>query len=267
MTAVSPAPRRIHLLADPQALARRAAADLVRIVAADLEGGGPDRIFRMALAGGRTPLRLYDELAGAAGRELPWDRIALFWGDERCVPPDHPDSNYGKARERLLDRVPVPPENVHRIRGELPPGAAARTYEDELRRSFDITNPPSPPAFDLILLGLGRDGHTASLFPGGAALRERVRWVTASRAPEGSPVPVRVTLTIPVLRAARRVWFLVSGSEKKPAAASALRPDRRDAPGPRPPLSPAALVEPAGELAWYLDMAAAGGIRSEIPAP
>jgi 6-phosphogluconolactonase len=165
---------------------------------------------------------------------VAWSRVHLWWGDERCVPPDHADSNFRAAQEKLAGRVPIPAENVHRIRGELPPGEAAASYERELARR----------PLDLVLLGMGADGHTASLFPGGAWLDEAARWAVPARAPVAPHD--RVTLTYPALAAARRVVIAVTGAEKRDALRRVLAGD----------LSlPAARV--AGAV-WVADAAASG---------
>lgn len=217
--------------------------------------------FAVALSGGSTPQRLYRLLASepyASG--VDWSRVHVFWGDERCVPPDDPASNYRIARESLLARVPIPAGKVHRIRGEDEPIAAAAAYERELRGSFATPDGPprlSPGArFDLVLLGLGEDGHTASLFPGTAALREPDRWVRAVYPAETSTA--RVTLTPAVINAAAEVVFLVSGRAK----AASLRRVRE---GPyRPDALPAQIVDPpAGRLRWLVDADAASDLTSQ----
>jgi 6-phosphogluconolactonase len=204
--------------------------------------------FTWALAGGSTPRSVYELLASDFYRErMPWSAIHLFWGDERHVPPDHPDSNFRMAREAMLDRVPVPAENVHRIPAEEPDAQrAAAEYESTLR-SFFAPAPGEWPRFDLILLGLGKDGHTASLFPGGDAVRERERlvvapWVEAQKT-------FRITLTPPVLNHARCAMFLVSGEEKAAALHAVLEGARE------PERYPAQIVE--GNRLWMVDRAAA----------
>lgn len=171
--------------------------------------------FAVALSGGSTPRRLYQSLARPElAEKIPWRRVHLFWGDERVVPPDHPDSNYRMAHEALIAHIPIPPENVHRMPGEehdLEKGA--RAYEKTLRAFFQ----PSADewtSFDLILLGVGSDGHTASLFPGSPALEEPRRWVAAVDVK--SLQAARLTLTLPVLNHARQVGFLAAGKEKGP---------------------------------------------------
>jgi 6-phosphogluconolactonase len=235
----------MRILPDAAALARDAADEVLRRAEAAVAERGR---FAIALTGGRTPRELYGLLAdpGAPWRDrMPWGAWHVFYGDERCVPPDHPDSNHRMAWEAMLSRVPLPPSQVRRIRGELPPAEAARILEGELRGFFGAA--ASPPAFDLVLLGLGADGHVASLFPGSDALRERERLAVAVP-PQGGHA--RVTVTLPVLNAARAVLFLVTGAAKAEALARAMRDAGED------PL-PAQLVRPDGELVWLADAAAA----------
>jgi 6-phosphogluconolactonase len=235
----------MRVYADLEDLARAARAELLRR-ARDLvaERGR----FTLALAGGSTPRRLYELLAES---DLDWSRVELFFGDERCVPPDHADSNYRMAREALFDPARVPAQRVHRMRGELEPAAAAAAYEDELRAVLTPAR-GAVPAIDLVLLGLGDDGHTASLFPGTAALDERERWVVANRVPELDAW--RLTMTYPLLNAASVVVFLVAGAAKRAAVERVLTPDVDE--GSEAP--PAAHVRPAsGRLIWLLDAAAA----------
>ena len=242
---------------------RVADADAVAHAAAELVADAASRAvsyrgrFTLALAGGSTPRRLYALLADASApfrARIAWQRTHVFFGDERHVPPDHADSNFRMAREALLDHVQV--ASVDRMLGELQDAsAAARSYEAELRRFFGVGDGDRPPSLDLVLLGLGPDGHTASLFPGSAALEERVRWVVAPFV--ASVRAHRITVTLPVLERAREVVFLVSGAEKAPALASVLAP----APGVAPP--PAARVRPqAGGPIWIVDRAAAGGVEA-----
>lgn len=240
----------VRVFADAGELARGAAAEISLRVRRTLR---ESERFTWALAGGATPRRLYRRLASDPYREaLPWHAIHFFWGDERHVPPDHPQSNYRMARETLLDAVAVPPENVHRVSAEEPDAQrAAARYEAELRAFFALA-PGERPRFDLVLLGLGRDGHTASLFPGSAALRERERLVMAPWVEEEKAF--RITLTPPVLSRARGVLFLVSGGEKAAALRAALE-DRRE-----PERRPVQVVE--ADRLWLVDRAAAGLLRS-----
>jgi 6-phosphogluconolactonase len=217
--------------------------------------------FSVALAGGSTPKALYALLTAETGSpfraRVPWETTHFFWGDERHVPPDHPDSNYRMAHEAMLSRVPVPPQNVHRIQAENPDaGRAAAEYAGELRQFF---RPEAGqfPRFDLILLGMGPDGHTASLFPGTETVREQntlvaAPWVEKLRAH-------RITLTPPVLNNAACVVFLVSGAEKAEALQRVLQGDYQ------PDRLPAQLIRPAsGRLLWLVDRAAA---RLLVPPP
>ncbi len=209
--------------------------------------GEPDR-FSVALAGGNTPRRVYELLATERfEHRVEWPQVDLFFGDERCVPPDHPDSNYAMAYEALISKVAIPAKNVHRIIGEGNPGEIATLYENQLRTFFAGA---SWPRFDLVLLGLGPDGHTASLFPGSDALNEKSKWVVPAK-PPGSKHD-RITLTVPVFNHAARVVFLVTGAGKAERLAQVLRPQ----PGSDP--LPAQVIQPvAGSLEWLVDSAAA----------
>ncbi len=206
--------------------------------------------FTWALSGGSTPRGLYRLLASDPFRgRMPWEAIHFFWGDERHVPPDHPESNYRMAREAMLDAAPVPADNVHRIHAEEPDAEhAAAEYEEELRSFFHLA-----PRFDLILLGLGKDGHTASLFPGSPAVHERERLVAAVIAPGiEAQKTFRITLTPPVLNHAEIVVFLVSGADK----AEALHAVVTEGDGARDPERyPAQIVE--GNRLWMVDRPAA----------
>jgi len=207
--------------------------------------------FIVALSGGSTPRDTYLRLGtGALVSQVMWSRVQVLWGDERCVPPHDVESNYRMARETLLDRVPVPAENVHRIHGEDDPATAAGVYETTLRA---LLRTPAGVRIDLVLLGLGEDGHTASLFPGSAAVHEQTRWVMAARAAAASMW--RITLTPAVINAAVEVLFLVSGAAK----AGILR---RVLEGPRLPLElPAQAIAPSkGRVRWCVDAAAAADL-------
>lgn len=194
---------------------------------------------RIALSGGSTPKPLYAALASA---DLPWDRIHIFWGDERYVPPTHPDSNYGMAKQVWLDLIQIPAENIHPMPTDLtPPQLAADAYECEIKLEAG-----NSPAFDVILLGMGDDGHTASLFPHTAALSVRDRLVTVGDK-DGQP---RLTFTIDLINQARSVIFLVSGESKQPALDAVFAPTG-DATA-----YPSRSIAPQGELLWLLDAAA-----------
>jgi 6-phosphogluconolactonase len=228
--------REIAIVADP-------AADAAERIAAIVQRGG-----QLALAGGSTPRRAYELLADM---DLDWSRCELWLGDDRCVPPDHQHSNFKMVSEELVDRLPIchRPAAWHRIPGELGPEQAAEAFEGELRTAFPAD--AELPVFDLILLGIGPDAHTASLFPGDAALGERERWAVGVETPGMAPLVPRVTLTLPVLNAARKVAFLISGADKADAVARAFA----DAPGVD---APASLVRPEhGTLTVVLDRPAA----------
>lgn len=212
--------------------------------------------FSVALSGGNTPRALYARLARPDfASRLDWNAVHLFWGDERCVPSDHPDSNYRMVAETLLANVPIPAQNIHRIHGELVPDQASTQYENELRTFFGDS-----PRFDLVLLGLGDDGHTASLFPSSPALHERNRWVLA--VPHKTPPPPlvsRVTLTPAAINSAREVVFLVSGGTKAKRLAEVLEISSSS-----PPL-PAQMIQPEqGELLWLVDKSAASSIPTDM---
>lgn len=247
----------LRILPDLEAVSREAAKRFA--VAAGRAVGARGR-FTVALSGGATPLALFRLLAASPLREiLPWDRTQVFFGDERCVPPEDPASNYGVARALLLSRVPIPPGNIHRMRGEEDPARAAAAYEAELRAAFGLEG-GGVPRLDLILLGLGEDGHTASLFPGSPALRETSRLVAAPFVERLSAY--RLTLTLPVLNAAREVLVLVSGSEK----AEALR-ESLEGPGSPEPL-PIQQVKPReGSLTYLVDAAAARLLGPPVSPP
>ena len=226
-------------------------ATAARFVAAAEDAIASRGQFIVALSGGSTPRDTYRQLATEAlVSRVMWSRVQVLWGDERCVPPDHMESNYRMARDTLLDRVPVPAGNVHRILGEDAPTSAAEAYEATLRA---LLRTPAGARIDLVLLGLGEDGHTASLFPGSAAVHEQTRWVLAARASAASMW--RITLTPAVINAAAEVLFLVSGGAK----AAILR---RVLEGPRRPQElPAQAIAPSnGRVRWYVDTAAAADL-------
>lgn len=243
--------RTVEILPDAGALARRGADLFARRARECVRESGR---FSVALAGGSTPRAMYALLAADADPPLPWEAIHLFWGDERPVPPDHADSNYRMVRESLLEAAGVPAASIHRIPAEVePPEEAARRYEEELKR----TVPPAGgrlPALDLVLLGLGADGHTASLFPGSALAAEQTRLVVSGMVPSlGGP---RISLTFPVLNAARGAVFLVSGRSKASMVRRILEQE------PSPEEIPAAGIAPAGGgPIWLLDGDAASLLR------
>jgi len=243
----------IRTVTTPQELFEAAAEEVVRAAKEAVAQRGR---FTIVLSGGSTPKNLYNLLATNARTVLPWDRMFFFWGDERHVPPTDPESNYGTAEETMLSKIPVAAGNVFRIPTENPDAAAAaEAYEHTLRKFFQL-GPGEIPTFDLILLGMGPDGHTASLFPGTAGLQEKSRLVIANWVDKLKTS--RLTLTLPVLNAARCVVFLVSGTDKAPALHAVLK---GDAPGEQ---YPAKLVRPSqGSLIWLLDRAAASELLSE----
>ncbi len=204
--------------------------------------------FTVALSGGNTPRGVYSLLAEQHKNTLPWDKVFIFFGDERHVPPDHPDSNYRMAREALLSKVPIPEQNVFRVRAELPADLAADQYEGELRVFFRLTA-GAWPRFDLILLGIGDDGHTASLFPGTAALKEKSRLVVANWVEKFQSY--RITFTYPVLNHAAEVVFLVSGKSKSQILRDIFDPAKKGS-------YPAQAIQPeSGRLLWIADRDAA----------
>ena len=231
-----------HVLDDADALACAVAEWLCALVQARNE------TFAVCLSGGSTPRRLYQHLAAPPiAPRFPWYRVHWFWGDERFVPHDHPDSNYGMARDAFLARVAVPQANIHAIPTEgLSPQQAAAAYEATLKRFYGAEAlTPARPLFDVTLLGIGEDGHTASLFPGEPALDEGAHWAVAVIGAKPEP---RITLTYPALDSSRDVAFLVTGAGKKEILRRAQAGDRT---------LPAARVRPVGRLHWFIDRAAA----------
>ncbi|HEY4183360.1 MAG TPA: 6-phosphogluconolactonase [Kofleriaceae bacterium] len=217
---------------DPAALAAAAADDFIALI-----GEG---VFHVALSGGSTPKVLFDELARRGRDALPWERVHLWWGDERCVPPGDPDSNFGMAEKHLIR--PLDLINVHRMEGELAPELAAAKYSVEMIGALG-----APPVFDLVWLGLGTDGHTASLFPGTLALDEKSRNVVPSISPANQK---RITLTFPALANARHTRFLVTGADKGPALDLVGLGD-----------VPAGKVAGA-DVQWFVDRAARDAMKS-----
>jgi 6-phosphogluconolactonase len=235
----------ISVYPDREHLVGAAAEAILELAASAIKQRGR---FTLALAGGDTPRPVYERLAegGQSGR-IDWSRVEVFFGDERCVPPDDPRSNYAMARAALLDHVSIPAANVHRMRGEDEPATAAADYEAVLKARLD--------RFDLILLGMGEDGHTASLFPGTPAVTEAARWVVAQFAKSAGMW--RITLSPVVINQARNVIFLVSGAAKADTLRQVLE-------GPFNPLvRPSQVVEPSeGTVRWLVDAAAASRLRS-----
>jgi 6-phosphogluconolactonase len=237
---------RIEILPDPPALAHRVAEWMTAAALAAKD------TFRVSLSGGSTPKTLYGLLASGEFRgRFPWQGVSWYWGDERFVPYDDPESNYRMTREAMFAKAPVSPENIHPIPADGTPEDAARRYERTLQQAYGaVTLDPARPLFDVTLLGLGTDGHTASLLPGEPVLEERKRWVAVVS--RGRP-EVRITMTYPVIESSRRVAFLVAGEEKA-AIFHAIRAGGSQV--------PAARVRPVGELFWFVDRAAAGEQRN-----
>lgn len=243
---------RPHVVAivctDPAALAKRAADEFEERCAVAAAAGHPCAV---ALSGGKTPKAM---LAALAGRRIDWERVHVFWSDERCVPPDDAASNYKMARDTLLANVPIPDAHVHRMKGELPPAEGAEDYRDQLRRYFD--DRPTP--FDVCFLGVGGDGHTASLFPSSPALKASQEIMAIENpAPEGVTPHWRITLTRASIGCARRVIVIADGTDKAAIVARVLE-------GPfEPDLLPAqAAASAGGEAIWLLDAAAASRLRT-----
>jgi 6-phosphogluconolactonase len=229
---------RLEIFESPAQTAERAAKWIVARIAATTGS------FRIALSGGSTPKLLYRELA-TFGARIAWERVAFYWGDERFVPHDDPRSNYRMARETMLDSVPVDPAKVHPIPTDGDPQSAAIRYERLLKQAYGADRLGPRPLFDLVLLGLGEDGHTASLFPGSPLLTETEHWVAAATVLSVEP---RITLTFLPLESSRAILFLVTGEEKARAVQRMLAGDRA---------LPAARLATRDEVIWFLDSAAA----------
>ena len=239
--------REIIVCKDSDELNRKAAAQYIALAGDAIARSGR---FAVALSGGSTPAALYSLLAARDFCDrVNWPRVHLFWGDERCVPPDHPDSNFRMVRENLLAKIQIPPANIHRIMGEKEPRQAASAYEAELKNFFG-TGGGALPRFDLIFLGLGDDGHTASLFPGTDAANETEHLVAVAYVERLRSH--RLTLTLPVINAAAQVMFLVSGKSKAAIVRAVLGSDADSA------RYPAAMVRPCdGQLTWLMTADAA----------
>ncbi|MDL1894939.1 6-phosphogluconolactonase [Anaerolineae bacterium CFX7] len=240
----------LHVFADNPSFVNGSANFIAELAARAIQERGR---FTIALSGGGTPKPIYARLADAEFRtRIDWARTHIFFGDERCVPPDDAKSNYRMARETLLDHAPIPAENIYRIRGEEDPAIEALRYEQEIARLYRSA---TFPAFDLILLGMGDNGHTASLFPGTAALREQERWVVAQYVEVMQTW--RVTFTAPMINAAHHIAFMVEGAGKTEMLWRVLR-------GPyNPDELPSQLIQPThGELHWLVDAAAAAKVNA-----
>ena len=252
-------PRLILGFDDAEAVARYAAREFVRRARAAIEARG---VFKVALAGGSTPRRTYELLAEPAlARRVDWGATHVFFGDERAVIPDHQDSNFNTARLALLNQVAVPDSQVHRMAGERGDlKRAAREYEDALARVFAVPRGPDFPRFDLVLLGMGKDGHTASLFPYTTALDETRAWVVDNDVP--SQQTQRLTITAPVINAARCVVFLVAGSDKAEPLRCVIEGPRDERQFPSQMIAP-----PNGDLLWLVDEAAAARLARKPQDP
>jgi 6-phosphogluconolactonase len=241
----------IKIVPDAVTLAREAAQEFHRLAEAAVQERGR---FAVALSGGNTPRSVYSLLA-SEHKQLPWERIHVFFGDERHVPPDHPDSNFRMANESFLSKVPIPEKNIHRIRAELDVETAVTEYDQQLHDFFRLVDHDWP-RFDLIFLGIGEDGHTASLFPGSKALAEASRRVAANWVEKFKTF--RITLTFPVLNDASEVVFLVSGGSKARILSEILNPGAQK--------YPAQSVQPEnGKLLWLVDEDAGSLLRLAAP--
>jgi 6-phosphogluconolactonase len=247
--------RQIQILPDGAAIARRAAEIFLATAQSAVRERG---VFRVALAGGSTPKAMYSLLVGDALRsQVPWEKMQVFFGDERHVPPDHPDSNFRMATEAMISKSPLKPEQVHRIKAELKDTEeAALEYEQVLRAQFRLKS-GEVPRFDLMLLGMGNEGHTLSLFPGTTALRDNGRLVV--RTWVGKLFSERITCTAPVANNSAVVLFAVAGADKACALKAVVE-------GPyEPEQLPSQLIRPAnGELFWLIDSAAGAMLSKEI---
>jgi len=247
--------REVRILPDGKAIASRAAQIFVEAANAAARERG---VFTVALAGGSTPKTLYGLLAGEPFRsQLPWDKLSLFFGDERHVPPDHQDSNFRMASEALISKSPLSSSQVHRVHGENPDaGQAAQQYEQELRTAFRLS-PGQRPRFDLVLLGMGNEGHTLSLFPGTKALQDNGRLVMHNWV--GKLYTDRVTMTALAVNNAALVLFMITGADKAPALKAVLE-------GPyEPEQLPAQLIAPEnGKLLYLVDQAAGSMLQNAI---
>lgn len=252
----------IRVFQTPEELGQEAAAEILRLADAAVKEKG---FFTWALSGGATPRGVYSKLAGRAAdvqaipsgypARFPWSKVHFFWGDERHVPPDHSDSNFGMAKSAMLDHVSIPPENIHRIHAEHADAAeAAADYEQSLRDFFHL-EPGQWPTFDLILLGLGPDGHTASIFPGTDAIHERSRLVAAPMVPKLKAR--RITLTFATINQAATILFLVSGGEKADILHRVVEGEEDVEKYPAQGVKPL-----KGRLMWWADSAAASRLES-----
>lgn len=241
-------PETLCICENPRELAHRAASHIAEVATVAVSRRGR---FSLCLSGGDTPVGTYDVLASELRDSVPWEVVDVFWGDERCIPLDRPDNHFTLASASLLSRVPIPPENIHRAHGEAAdPSVAAIEYEAALREYFG--HPDDLPAFDLVLLGMGEDGHVASLFPGSDGWGERKRWVVDHYVVKRAERVRRLTVTMPVLTAAREVLVLVSGELKAEMLGAVLRGEA-DVPASE-------LNATAADVRWMVDASAAAGL-------
>jgi 6-phosphogluconolactonase len=245
---------KIEVLSDLETLSLRAASIFV---SASRNAIVTKKRFAVAISGGSTPRRLYALLGSEAYRDqVDWQQVQFFWADERCVPKEDEASSFKAAFDTLLSRVALPDKNIHRIKGEEAPDKAARDYEEEIRRFFKGSEGQG---FDLIILGMGEDGHTASLFPGSKELEEKIRLAVPVYL--GEPKKDRVTLTLPVLNSADQILFLVAGVSKAAALSEILGNEKRKKG------LPAGLIRPShGKITWLIDQEAAGKLNTPSPA-
>jgi 6-phosphogluconolactonase len=238
-------------------LSRAAAEETLRCARAAI--AKKDRLT-LVLAGGSTPRRLYQILAEEYRNQIDWSKVHLFWSDERFVPLTDSECNFAMASQALISRVRIPRENVHRIPVDLAiPEEAANAYESQLREFFKIDAENAFPGFDLVLLGVGQDGHTASLFPSTPILREERRWVASVTAPKNFKTRSRITLTLPVLNNAEKIFFLVAGAEKQNVVGSILK-----TPSTAQKIYPAALIRPQGQIIWFIGHTAGKAININL---
>jgi 6-phosphogluconolactonase len=241
--------QQIQVFPDLEAMSHKAAEIFVKLSTTCFASGGK---FSVAISGGSTPRRLYTLLGSHPYRdEVNWHQVHLFWVDERCVPKEHEESNFKTAFDRLLSKISIPGENIHRIKGEDDPDQAARNYEEEVRKFFGV---PGLPVFDLAILGMGEDGHTASLFPGSRSLGEKARLAVPVYLEK--PNRNRITLTLPVLNNATQILFLVSGQSKAERIWEILGN------GGKKERYPAGLISPVhGSITWLMDEEAARKLK------
>lgn len=235
-----------YLFNNAKELAGQLAQDFSQAISEKASSG--DKLT-VALSGGHTPKTFFEILADQYADKIAWDKVVFFWGDERCVPPDNDESNFKMTNLALLSKIDIPEENIHRVRGEDPPHNEALRYTEEIKE-FIPSGANGFPSFDWIFLGMGPDGHTASLFPGAPTLEEKEKICVVATHPETGQK--RVSLTFPVLDGAKRVSFLVAGDSKAPVLKEIMDS------GGKPLPYPASMVKPTdGLLEWYLDKAAA----------